>query len=312
MRHFAHTPTLRAAKKPQKLPDSTGTPTYRKDVEPYLKTACRACHSAQVHSSGFVVETPKDVLKGGAKYGAKVIMPGHAADSVLIQYLRGKTQPQMPMGSQPAPEARITKIEAWINAGAKMDTDSASVQPPPKTPDVSGGATVSFRQDVEPFLKVRCSLCHSADAHKGGFVVDTPETLFKGGGKTGANIIVPGNAKDSLLLAYLRGQKQPQMPLGGPPASAALIAAIATWIDQGAKIDAVKLGWPYTAPVARPTPHVKNVAWVRAPIDAFVLAKLESKGLTPAPVAAKAALLRRVSLMSSANCGGLPRKPTSF
>ena len=43
-------------------------------------------------------------------------------------------------------------------------------------------------------------------------------------------------------------------------------------------------------------PKVKNAAWVRNPIDAFVLAKLEAKGWQPAPPAASAAWLRRVHL----------------
>lgn len=290
LRHFRHAQRVAAETKP----DSADTPTYRKDVEPYLKASCTACHSAQVHSSGFVVDTPEAVLKGGTKYGAKVIVAGHAADSVLIQYLRGQKQPQMPMGSAAAPTARIKKIEAWINAGAKMDMDSAAAQPASSTSPAITGKIVSFRQSVEPFLKANCSSCHSADAHKGGFVVDTPEALFKGSAKTGANVIVPGHSQDSQLIAYLRGQKQPRMPLGGPQTADSQILMLAEWIDQGAKIDAVKLGWPYTAPVVRPLPHVRNTAWTRNPIDTFVLAKLEARGLTPAPAAAKAALLRRV------------------
>src|SRR5437660_343637 len=60
--------------------------------------------------------------------------------------------------------------------------------------------------------------------------------------------------------------------------------------------------WSYQ-PLKRPAlPRVKNAAWVRNPIDAFVLAKLEAKGWQPAPPAAPAAWLRRVHL----DVAGLP------
>src|SRR5262245_38273148 len=48
-------------------------------------------------------------------------------------------------------------------------------------------------------------------------------------------------------------------------------------------------------PIARPVvPVVKAQAWVRTPIDAFVLSKLETAGLAPAPPASRTTLLRRV------------------
>ena len=54
--------------------------------------------------------------------------------------------------------------------------------------------------------------------------------------------------------------------------------------------------WAFVAPVRPPLPIVKNKAWVRNPIDAFILARLEQNGLTPSPEANKTTLLRRVSL----------------
>jgi hypothetical protein len=59
-------------------------------------------------------------------------------------------------------------------------------------------------------------------------------------------------------------------------------------------------------PVSRPkVPDVKQADWVRTPIDAFLLAKLEAAGLQPAPPATKTALLRRVSY----DLTGLPPTP---
>jgi hypothetical protein len=155
-------------------------------------------------------------------------------------------------------------------------------------------ALVSYREEVEPIFKSTCGSCHSAEKHSSGFVVETPDAVFKGGAHFGTKIVVPGKPTESVLLAYLRGTKQPRMPLNSEPLAAEKLKTVETWIAQGAKIDAVKLGFPYTAPVARTIPHVKNAAWVKNPVDAFILAKLESKGLKPAPPAAKFTLLRRV------------------
>jgi hypothetical protein len=63
--------------------------------------------------------------------------------------------------------------------------------------------------------------------------------------------------------------------------------------------------WPFEKPVKHTPPNVRNVAWVRNPIDAFVLARLESEGLQPAPPATKRQLVRRLYL----NLIGMPPSP---
>ena len=181
------------------------------------------------------------------------------------------------------------------NGGAHKNA-SAQKKGGAKTVAVKAAGTtpVSFHEDLEPFLKANCASCHSADKHTSGFVVESVAALFAGGQKHGKKVIVPGDANGSAIISYLRGKISPRMPLGAPAADAAQIAKMEAWINQGAKIDAVKLGWPYTPPVAYAVPKVKNSAWVKNPIDAFVLAKLEAKGLRPALPATKIALLRRV------------------
>ncbi len=183
----------------------------------------------------------------------------------------------------------------FASPGAPPRRPATSKQTPSrKAAEPKTAARISFRQEIEPFLQANCTSCHSADLHSGGFVVETPERLFQGGSKFGTKVIVPGKASASALIAYLRGQNRPRMPFGRPPIEAAQIERIAAWIDQGAKIDALKLGWPYAPPVAHAVPHVRNAAWCRNPIDNFVLAKLEAKGLPPSPPASRIALLRRV------------------
>ena len=169
---------------------------------------------------------------------------------------------------------------------------------------------VSFRETVEPIFKSDCTGCHSKASASGGLSFDSPETFRTGGVKFGAKLIVPGKPGESALVAYLRGMHQPRMPLGLTPLSETKIRAIEDWIAQGAKIDAVKLGWPYLPPAPMTPPVLKDSARTndrgRNPIDRFVLAKLKANGLQPAPPASKGVLLRRVYL----DVVGMPPTPT--
>ena len=165
---------------------------------------------------------------------------------------------------------------------------------------------VSFRESVEPYIKAHCTECHNPGAPASGLNLEAHDALFKGGSKWGAKVVVPGNATASAIVAYIKGQKQPRMPLNHEAVPDAQIKLIETWINQGAKIDEVKLGWPYTPVVMPAVPKVKDTAWVKNPVDAFVLAKLEAKGLKPSPPASKTALLRRVY----ADLVGMPPTPT--
>lgn len=156
---------------------------------------------------------------------------------------------------------------------------------------------ISFHEDIEPILKADCTGCHSKESAGSGLALDSFTALRKGGTKFGTKIIVPGNPKASLLVAYLRGSKKPQMPMGRPPLSEAQIQKVEQWIAQGAVVDEAKLGFPYTAPPAAvPIPSVRNATWSINTVDRFVLARLEANGLKPAPQASKSVLLRRVYL----------------
>lgn len=164
---------------------------------------------------------------------------------------------------------------------------------------------VSYQESIFPILKARCINCHGTDTHSGGLTLDTPASLFKGGTKTSTAILIKGSPSSSMLISYLRGKSQPRMPMNAPPLASDQIAKIETWIKQGAKIDQIKLGWPYTPPRLSAIPKVKNSAWVHNPIDNFILAKLEAKGLKPAAPASKITLLRRVY----ADLAGVPPNP---
>ena len=180
-----------------------------------------------------------------------------------------------------------------------------------------------FEKRIRPVLTERCYKCHSAGADKvkGGLLLDTRAGQLKGGDTGPA--IVPGDDDTSLLMQAVRWtDKDLQMP-PKKKLSDSEIAALAAWVKMGAPwpagdkpvvatakkefqiTDKDRAHWAFQT-VKKPTvPAAKISAQVANPIDAFVLAKLEAKGLAPNQPADKRALVRRVYF----DLTGLPPTP---
>jgi hypothetical protein len=171
-------------------------------------------------------------------------------------------------------------------------------------------AKVDFARDIEPIFKATCLKCHGAEKPKGQFRIDSKPHALKGG--ISGTAIVPGKgAASNLVKLLLLDDPDERMPRKTAALPKEKIDLIRRWIDEGAAWpDAAGAGrverhWAYVKPVRPEMPKVKNSAWVRNPIDAFILARLEKEGLAPAPEAPKETLLRRVSL----DLTGLPPSP---
>jgi hypothetical protein len=190
---------------------------------------------------------------------------------------------------------------ASAQAGPKQ-----SPRPPGLPP--AAGRPVDFVKDVQPLFAARCYRCHGADKQKGGLRLDVKAVALHSG------VIVPGKGEQSPLLQRVAGlDPDTKMPPTGAPLTARQVGLLRAWIDQGATWpDAADAGvrdqtrhWAF-APLTRPAvPAVKRPGWVRTPIDAFVLARLEAQGLTPSPPADRRTLLRRVTF----DLTGLPPTP---
>src|SRR6185436_2329835 len=132
--------------------------------------------------------------------------------------------------------------------------------------------------------KENCYSCHGAGRTSGQLNLDSRAALLEGG--ISGNVIVPGNSRQSLLIARLLGQNGlPRMPMAGNPLTQQQIALIATWIDQGAKgsnagapsTPKTAKHWAYVKPARPAPPAVRNQAWIRNPIDSFVMSRLEKE-----------------------------------
>jgi mono/diheme cytochrome c family protein len=177
-------------------------------------------------------------------------------------------------------------------------------------PQTAGAADVDYVRDVKPVLARHCLSCHGPDKQRSGLRLDSPAAILQGGDAGPA--VLPGKSKDSRLLQAVTGTGDAKpMPPKGPRLSEPEIAVLRAWIDAGARGPAgaaeevASKHWAFQ-PVVRPSPPaVKNAAWVRNPIDRFILPRLEKEGVSPSPEADRVTLLRRVSF----DLIGLPPSP---
>jgi hypothetical protein len=139
-----------------------------------------------------------------------------------------------------------------------------------------------------------------------GLDLRTREAALKGGERGKA--IVPGKPEESLLLRVVTGTAEPKMPPNGH-LTLAEQTLLRRWIAAGAPwpgTEEKKPTWSALGPLRRPTPPTVQARWwVRSPVDAFVLAKLEANGLRPAPTASRQELIRRLTF----DLTGLPPTP---
>ncbi|HMX29722.1 MAG TPA: DUF1549 domain-containing protein, partial [Blastocatellia bacterium] len=163
-------------------------------------------------------------------------------------------------------------------------------------------ATINFDREIRPILSDTCFACHGPDEtkRKARLRLDTKDGAFAKQG-----VIVPGNAAESRLIKRVTS-KDPNSVMPPPDSGHKLtdkqIELLKRWVDEGAQWSE---HWAYQAPRRPELPAVANKAWIKNPIDAFVLARLEKEKLSPSPEADRATLLRRVSL----DLAGLPPTP---
>ena len=181
-----------------------------------------------------------------------------------------------------------------------------------------------FEKKIRPVLADNCYRCHSAQAKKpqGGLMLDSIEGMQRGGA-SGQPAVVPGDPEKSLLIKAIRyTDPKLQMPVGGKLPDQT-IEDFQQWVKMGAPAprdsspaasaskwqpynwEEAKKFWSFRPIKDYQAPSVKNRLWIKNPIDRFILAKLEEKGLTPIGDIGKRALIRRATF----DLTGLPPTP---
>ncbi len=155
---------------------------------------------------------------------------------------------------------------------------------------------LEFNRDIRPILSDKCIRCHGPDAAAKKIPLRLDREASAKTDLGGRRAIVEGDPASSEMIHRITAEKK---AIKMPPVYSGLsltdreIETLRTWIAQGAKW---QQHWSFLPPVTPAIPQVKNAAWVRNPIDAFVAERLDREGLSPSPEASKETLLRRVSL----------------
>jgi hypothetical protein len=177
------------------------------------------------------------------------------------------------------------------------------------------GPTPRFEKDVRPILARRCHKCHGGDKLEGKLDLRTVSDMLRGG--ESGPVLVRGHPEHSHFLEMVAAGEMP--PAGEKRPSDDEIALLRRWVKLGAPADERivlplptalyreehRSHWAFQQPASVRPPAVRQAEQVRTPIDAFVLKRLEDKGLGFSPQASRATLARRAWF----DLTGLPPPP---
>ncbi len=159
---------------------------------------------------------------------------------------------------------------------------------------------VDYARDIKPILTARCYACHGALKQEASLRLDTG-TFALQGGDSGPAVMAKNPDESPLIERISEEDADLRMPPEGKPLTAEQIAMLTAWVAAGAPVPPdeqpqadPRQHWSFQTPVRPNVPQVKNTAWIRNPIDAFIAAQHEQHRLTPQAPATKEALLRRV------------------
>jgi mono/diheme cytochrome c family protein len=289
-------------------PSSSATAVnFATDVQPVLTSNCTGCHGSATRIKEMNLSSLDGVLKGSES--GPVVVPGKPDESRLYQMVRdGK----MPPGKAHLRNEELALIRSWIES-LNVPSTQAAAAPEEIT-----------EHDVIPIMYLRCTVCHGLRRQEGGLDLRTHASMLKGG-KSGP-AIVAGHPDQSLLLKRVQSGEMPPkkelMDVSIKLITPAETEKVIQWIAAGAPESSIqpdaadgkpdplvsdkdRQWWSFQPPKKPAVPEVKHADRVHNPIDAFVLARLEEKGLTLSPEADRATLMRRAYF----DLTGLPPEP---
>ena len=174
-----------------------------------------------------------------------------------------------------------------------------------------------FENRVRPLLAARCVKCHGPQKQESNLRLDSRAAMIHGGDTGPA--IVPGRPEASLFVKAIRHEGEIQMPPDSRLKDEQ-ITSLTRWVADGAPwpddvgAATIRRGaispedrafWSFQPVRTRPAPEVEDRNWVRSPVDRWILAGLEAKGLRPVRPADRRTLIRRATF----DLTGLPPTP---
>ena len=317
--------------------ESQPTELFEKKVRPIFANNCYSCHGPAKQVAGLRLDTRAGVLKGAAS--GPVIVNNDPAKSSLVQVLHYNGDVQMPPRGKLKKE-EIDAVVAWVKQGAPWpgsqtpqavlaavtkDAPRSATAPEKVVEKVDPQVVEFFETKVRPVLAANCYSCHGPSNQRAGLRLDTKAGVLKGADS--GPIIVNNDPAKSPLIQAINHSGKIKMPLGGDKLKPHEIEALTEWVKMGAPwpgadVSAAALAaaqsgdyvitdeqrrfWSFQPVRNYAPPKVKNGGWATSPIDNFVLARLEARGITPAKPADRRTLIRRATF----DLHGLPPTPS--
>ena len=273
------------------------SPSFKQDVLPIFSAHCFSCHGG-TSMAGLDLRTASSVLLGS--HQGPVVVKGFPDESLLYRKISTRVMPPEAFNLA-LTDSQIEIIRKWIKLGA---------------PHEEGGLrytkeqTERFEKEALPIFKARCFSCHGSQSPMGSLDLRTLASVLKG--SENGPVVVEGAADQSILIRKVENGAMPP-PGMGQPLDDQEARILRNWIDSSnfgiarpttrretftvAESPPItekdRQFWAFQKPIALKEPKVKNRKRVRTPVDAFVLAKLESNGLTFSRDAPKLTLMRR-------------------
>ncbi len=267
--------------------------SFEHEVAPILKDNCLRCHGAENPRANLRMDTFNGIVKGGQN--GVPVSPGLPANSTLVLRMASPDdQLRMPKDGAKLADADIKIVARWIEQKAKYDGNDRNApigesteekKEPPKPVNVvmaDGSETVSFKDDIAPWLVNICVGCHSGDTPRGKFGFTTFEQLLQGG-PTGSTI-VPGKPDESYIVDLVLRQEPLKMPQGQAQLKRSQAVALETWIREGAHFD----GKDAKAPL-------RDIVPTAAQLAAAELAAMTDEEFAARRIAETTALWKRIS-----------------
>ncbi|MEX2261292.1 MAG: PSD1 and planctomycete cytochrome C domain-containing protein [Bryobacteraceae bacterium] len=290
--------------------DGSDPPRFESHILPILQARCTPCHDEKVKQAGLLVTDRDQLIKGG-KTGAALV-PGKPVESLLLSVV---SSGKMPLGGKKLTGSEIDLIRSWIEAGALRRGETATAR------------TVTESEALTSILGAKCFVCHGRRTRQAGLDLRTRASILKGG-KSGPALVL-GKPEESLIVKRIVTQSMPppnlqeQFSVRGVTSDE--LERLQLWIAAGAPQDTEKpldvhaqadplvtdkdrTFWSFRPPLRPAIPSVRPQDRVRNPIDAFLLEKLEAKGISFNEDADRRTLLRRAYF----DLTGLPPSPAEI
>ena len=269
--------------------------SFELEVAPILKDNCVRCHGETQASSNLRMDTFNGIVKGG-RSGVLVTPRLPARSGIVLRMASDDARTRMPKGGDKLKDTNIMTVSRWIEQGANYDgTDRDAAigdstvekkEPIKKEPVIivmaDGSETVSFKDDIAPWLVNICMGCHSGNNPRGMFGFTTFEQLLQGG-PTGSTI-VPGKPDESYIVDLVLRQEPLKMPAGQAQLKRSQAIALETWIKEGSHFD----GKDAKAPL-------RDIVPTEAQLNAARLASMTDEEFAARRITETAVLWNRVS-----------------